>query len=153
MIHSFRSADISIFIRNGELLLYQEIQIWIKILDIFSNSSNFFGSLKVALINMVTILMMSTKLATLDLLKIKVLWKKGCVVIIFVHDVTNTVLSLETSYIVDVVMWLKFGNSSNSLSEVIITSIQKKLLKVIITRRTNSFEKCFWFKFNDWDWH
>ena len=54
---------------------------------------------------MVTILMISTKIATLGLLKIKVLWNKVYDVIIFVHGVTNkTLLLSQSNYIVDVVM-------------------------------------------------
>ena len=60
---------------------------------------------------MAAILMMSAKLATLDLLKIKIFWNKGYDVIISVHDVTNKVLSHGSSYIIDVLMWPKFGNS------------------------------------------
>ena len=74
---------------------------------------------------MVTILMMSAKMATLGLLKIKVFWNKGYDVIISVHDVTNKILSSDSNYIIDVVMWPKFGNSSISMREVIITSILK----------------------------
>ena len=72
---------------------------------------------------MVTILMMSAKMATPGLLKITVFWNKGYDVIIFVHDVTNKILSRDSNYIVDVVMWPKFGNTSISMREVIITSI------------------------------
>ena len=72
---------------------------------------------------MVEFLMMSAKLATLGLLKIKVFWNKGYDVIISVHDVTNKILSRDSNYIVDVVMWPKFGNSSISMREVIIRSI------------------------------
>ena len=72
---------------------------------------------------MVTILMMSAKMATLSLLKIKVFWNKGYDVIISVHDVTSKVLSYESNYILDVVMWPKFGSSSTSMGKVIITSI------------------------------
>ena len=72
---------------------------------------------------MVAILMMSAKMATLGLLKIKVFWNKGYDVIISVHDVTNKILSRDSNYIIDVVMWPKFGNSSISIREVIITSI------------------------------
>ena len=72
---------------------------------------------------MVTILMMAAKLATLDLPKIKVLWNKGYNVLIFVHDVTNKILLLELNDTVDSVIWPKFGNSSISMREVIITSI------------------------------
>ena len=72
---------------------------------------------------MVTILMMSAKMATLGLLKIKVFWNKGYDVITSVCDVTNKILSCDSNYIVDVVMWPKFGNSRISMREVIITSI------------------------------
>ena len=72
---------------------------------------------------MVTVLMMSAKMATPGLRKIKIFWKKGYDVIISVNDVTNKTLSRDSNYIVDVVMWPKFGNSSISMREVIITSI------------------------------
>ena len=72
---------------------------------------------------MVTILMMSAKLATLGLLGIKVFWNIGYDVIISVYDVTNKILSCDSIYIVNVVMWPKFGNSSTSMREFIITSI------------------------------
>ena len=72
---------------------------------------------------MVTTLMMSAIMATLGLFKIKVFWKKVYDVIVCVHDVTNQILSCDSNYIVDVVMWPKFGNSNISMREVIITSI------------------------------
>ena len=62
-------------------------------------------------------------MAALGLLKVKVFWNKGYDVIISVHDVTNKILSRDSNYIIDVVMWPKFGNSSISMREVIITSI------------------------------
>ena len=70
---------------------------------------------------MFTILMISPKMATLVLLKIKVFWNNSYDVTISVHDVTNKILSRDSNYIVDVVMWPKFG--SISMKEVIITSI------------------------------
>ena len=66
---------------------------------------------------------MSAKLATLGLLKKQVFWNKGYDVIAPVCDVTNEILPHESNYIVDVVMWPKFGNSSISMKEIIITSI------------------------------
>ena len=72
---------------------------------------------------MVKILMMSAKMATPALLKIKVFWNKGYYVIYYVYDVTNKILSHYSNYIMDVVMWPKFGNSSICIGEVIITSI------------------------------
>ena len=70
-----------------------------------------------------TILMMPAKMATPGLLKIRVFWNKGYDVIISVHDVTNKILSRDSNYIIDVVMWPKFGNCSISMRKVMITSI------------------------------
>ena len=67
--------------------------------------------------------MMPAKLATLGLLKIKVTWNKDYDVIISVPDVTNKILSRYSYYIVDVVIWQKFDNSSIFMTEVIKTSI------------------------------
>ena len=72
---------------------------------------------------MVTILMMSAKIATLGLLKINVFWNKVYDVIIYLYNVPNKTLLRDSNYIVDVVMWLKFGYPSISMREVIITSI------------------------------
>ena len=72
---------------------------------------------------MVTILMMSAKITTPGLLKIRVFWNNGYDVIISVHDVTNKILSRDSNYIIDVVMWPKFGNCSISMRKVIIASI------------------------------
>ena len=108
---------------NQQILLYKEIKIKIVFWFIISSSFNFFKSLQIFLINVVTILMMPAKMATLGLLKMKVFWNKFFDVIISVYDRINKILSCDLSYIVDVVMWLKFGNSSTSMRGVIITSI------------------------------
>ena len=55
------------------------------------------------------ILMMSTKLATVGLLKIKIFWNKGYDVILSANDVTNKILSRDPSYIVDAVMSAKLA--------------------------------------------
>ena len=57
---------------------------------------------------MVAILMMSAKLASLGLLKIKLCWNKGYDVIISVDNVTNKILAFDSSYIVYVAMWPNF---------------------------------------------
>ena len=62
-------------------------------------------------------------MATPGILKITVFWNNGYDVVIPVDDVTNKILSRDSSYIVDVFMWPKFGNSSISMREVIATSI------------------------------
>ena len=66
---------------------------------------------------------MSAKLATPAFLKRKIVQNKGYDVIILDFDVTNKALSRDLNYIVDVVIWPKYGNSSISVREVIITSI------------------------------
>ena len=53
---------------------------------------------------MVTMSMMSAKMATQGFLKIKSLSSKGYDVIIYVHDFTNKILSRGSSYIVDLAM-------------------------------------------------
>ena len=66
---------------------------------------------------------MSARIATLDLLKIKVVWNKGYDVITSVHDVTNKVLSRDSNHIIGKAMWPKFGNYSISMREVITNSM------------------------------
>ena len=66
---------------------------------------------------------MSAKLATLGLLKIKVFRNKGYDLIISVHDVTNKILSRDLNYIVNLVMWPKFGNFGVPMRDVFITLI------------------------------
>ena len=75
------------FTGNQEILLYQEIQMWIAVLYIISTSFNFCWVFKDFLINLVIILMMSAKMA--DFFKITVFWNKGHDVIILVDDVIN----------------------------------------------------------------
>ena len=82
-----------------------------------------FESSKVALVKMVEFLMMSAKWSTLGLLKIYVFWNKGYDIITSVCHFANKIESFDSNYIVDVIMWPKFGNSSISMREVIITSI------------------------------
>ena len=67
--------------------------------------------------------MISAKMATPDLLKITVFWKKGYDVIIPVDDVTSNILSADSNHIVDMFMLPKFRNSAISMIEVITTSI------------------------------
>ena len=64
--------------------------------------------------------MMSAKMATLGLLKLKVFWNKGYDVIVYVH---HQILSRDSIFIVDMVIWPKLGTSSIYMKEVIIASI------------------------------
>ena len=67
--------------------------------------------------------MMSSKLASHGLLKIKILKNKDYNVLIVDYEVSNKALSCDSNYIVDVVMLPKFVHSSLSMTGVIITSI------------------------------
>ena len=59
----------------------------------------------VALIDVIAIWIMSAELATPGLLKIKVFSKNSCVVITFVYDITNKILSRDLKHnVVDIVM-------------------------------------------------
>ena len=76
---------------------------------------------------------MSAKLATLDLVRINIFSYKFCDLIIVDFDVTNIILWRDSNYIINMVMWPKFGNSSISMRKVVITSTlsgfeDKKLL-------------------------
>ena len=118
---------------------------------VVSNSFNFFESLKVVLINMLAILIMSAKLAALGLLKRKVFWNKVYNVIIFVHDVSNKTLSRHLIYIVNMVLWPpKFGNSSISIGEFIIT---KQQFYKDLTSKNNFLRGALGSSAIIWDWH
>ena len=71
---------------------------------LISNSYSYCESRKIFLINVVTILMMSAKMANLGLLRIKVFLNESYDVIISVHDVTNKILLRDLNYIVDLIM-------------------------------------------------
>ena len=104
----------------------------------------FFESLNIVLVNMVTILMMSAKMATVGLLKVKLFWNNSYDVTISVSEVISKIFSRDSRFIVDVVMWPRFGNSSISMREVIIASI---LLR--FDQKNHFFDRWPWFKFNN----
>ena len=132
------------FIRNQQSLLYQEIQTQIAFWYIISISFKVFQVFKDCFNKDGYNLDMSTKIAALDLLKIKVFWIKSYDVIISAHDVINKNLSCHSNYIVDVVMWPKFGNSCTSMREVIIT-----LILYGLDLKKHFFEVWSWFKFDN----
>ena len=72
---------------------------------------------------MVAILMISAKLTTPGILKLEVFWNRDYDITISVHDTNKKISSYDSSYIVNLVIWPKFGNSSISMREVIISSI------------------------------
>ena len=104
----------------------------------------FFEYLKKFLINVVTILIMPAKLATLGLLKIKIFWSKGYDVIIPGYDVTDKIWLRDLRYIVDLIMWPKFGNSSISMR-----SYHNLNFIRIWKEKPLFFEGWPWLKFNN----
>ena len=111
--------------KNQQTLLYEEIQMQFVFWYIISNSFNFLSFQRQRL----SILMISAN--------------KGYGVIIFVHEVNNKILSRDSNYITDVVMWPKFSHSSISKRDVIITSFLLGLLDQTV------FFQRFSFKFNN----
>ena len=95
----------AIFTGNQKILLNQEIQIRFHLDTQFLILLTFLESIRALLTNMVTILMMLAKMATLGLDKTKIFWKKGYSVIIFVNDITSRILSGDSNYNVNVVRW------------------------------------------------
>ena len=85
---------------------------------ILIHNLTFFESLNIVLLNMVEILLISPKIATL-------LWNKGYDVMISAHDISSKILLLKSNYIADVAIRPKFGNCSISMREVIIIWILK----------------------------
>ena len=74
--------------------------------------------LKFVVININTNLMVSIQLAIPGALKIKAFWSKVYEVIISIYDITNKILSCGSSYIVDVLMGPRFGDSNITMREV-----------------------------------
>ena len=144
--HPLTSADTSTF--SPEISKFCYIKTYryrLHFSTIFLILSAFLDSLKICLINLVITLMMWAKMATSDLLKITVFWNKSCDVITSVNDVTtNKFLSRDSSYIVNVFMWPKFGNCSISLGEVITKSWPEKMLFLRGGLGSSSVI---------WDWH
>ena len=93
---------------------------------------------------MIALLLMSAKLAIPDILEIKLFLSKGYDVITSFHKVTKKILSRDSNYIVAVVMWPKFSNSSISIREVIITSFLQGY-----GQKNQFYEGWSWFKFNN----
>ena len=96
--HSLSSAEITIF--SSEINKYCYIKKYRYRFHFgteFINIVTFLESLKIILINMVTILMKSAKMAIPGLFKIKEFWNKGYDVIISAYDVTNKILSRDSN--------------------------------------------------------
>ena len=103
--HPLSSADMSIFSSKISKFCYiKKCRYRLHFSTQFLILLTFLESLKIFLINIVTIFMMSAKFATPDLLKIKIFQNKVHDVIIPDYDVTNKILSRESNYIVDIVM-------------------------------------------------
>ena len=87
-------------------------------------------------------LMMPSKIT--DLLKITVFWNKGYDVIIPVDEVTNKILPRDSNYIVDVIVWPNFDNST-----ILSEKLSQPQFYKDSTRKSAFFEGWSWFKFNN----
>ena len=113
--HFFTGNQQFFYINKYRLRLLFNTWCWILL--------TFFQIWKVVSISLVAILVRPAKLDTLGLLKIKLFSNKEYAVKISVHDITNNIWSSNTNYTVEKVMWPKFGKSSISMRDVIMTSI------------------------------
>ena len=94
---------------------------------------------------MVTVLMMSAKLASPGLLKLKIFQNERYGVIILDCGVTNKILSRDSSYIVDVIMWPKFGKFSISMRGY----HNLNFIRIWPEKTGFFFEGLSWFKFSN----
>ena len=102
----------------GQHLLLFGVRYYLKISLIYSKLLKFFLQQNLIIemyiylsaiasqnkVTLVAILMISGKLATLDLLRTKVFSNKGFDIIASFHDITSKILSRDSNYILDVVM-------------------------------------------------
>ena len=63
-------------------------------------------------------MMMLAKVATPDPL---VIWNRDYAVVIYVYEVTYKISFCDSLFFVEVVSWQKFGNSSISTRDVVVT--------------------------------
>ena len=88
--------------------------------------------------------MISAKMATLGLLTSKLFWVKGFNVKPSAHDVSNKILISDFYYVLEVVMWFMFGNSSTTMREVINTSIKDLTRKNTFLRGGLGLSSIIW---------
>ena len=92
MTHPLSSANISIFSMEISKFCYiEKYRCRLHFDTYFLILLTFLEPLKIVFINMVTILITWAKLATLDLVKIKLFWNKGYDVMVSIHDVIKRV--------------------------------------------------------------
>ena len=106
MTHTQSSAESSAFFRrkSTNFAISRSTDIDCILIHNFEFFLTDFESSKISLKNMFAILMISGKMATLDFLKLKLFQNEGYDVIIYVHDITNQILSCDPNYIVDLVI-------------------------------------------------
>ena len=129
------------FTWNQQILFYQESRYRLYFGTQFLILLTFLVSLKNFLINLVIILMMSTKMATPGFLKVTIFWNKS-------YDVTNKILLSDLNYIVDVVMWPKFGNF-----RILWEKLSQPQFYKDLTRKTAFLRAGLGFNSITWDWH
>ena len=142
MTHPLSSTCISIFSPKIRKFCYnKKYRYRLHFNAWFLNLLTFFVSLRIVLINMVTILMISAKMAALGLLKIKV---SAIKFMNFVYDAINKIFSSDSILLQ---MW---SCDQNLLT---LAFLWEKLLQPQfckdLTSKTNFFEGWSWFKFTN----
>ena len=127
MTHPLSSADISIFSPEISKLCY--IKKHERSITEFLILLTSFESLKVVLRNKFAIFYCVLEIGyfkiigKVDFLNIKVCWNKVDDVIIFAHDGNIQIFSRDSSYITNIIIRAKLGNSSISIRETLIIAI------------------------------
>ena len=143
--HPLSSAYISIFPQEiSKFALSRNTDIDCMLIHNFQFFLTYFESLRISLTNIIAILIMSAKIATIGFLKIKVFWNKKYNVIISANGIINQFLSRGSNCIVDVVRWPKFVSSSIYIKEVVIPQCYNDL-----ARKISSSEGYSWLKFSN----
>ena len=78
---------------------------------------------------MTAIFTIPAKLAASSLNEINVFCNKSYDVVNSVHDITSKILSSDSNFVVDVIMWPKLGKSSSFTRIINIASLYKYLTK------------------------
>ena len=118
------STDISIFLLEIRKVRYIKKNRYRFHLDTqLLTLLTFLESLRIVSITVMIpeVLMVLVKMGIPGLPKMKVFWKKGYDIIISTLDVTKKFMSRDPNYYANLFMWPKFGNSSISVREVVIT--------------------------------
>ena len=139
------SADISIFLPKISKFCYIKKYRYRFHLDTyFLTLLIFLASLKIVLINMVSILMITAKIATPGFLKIKIFFKKAYGVIVF-----SMTSPTEFYHVIQIIMYMWFCDPILVTLAFLREKLSYTQFYNDLTKKTAFFEGWSWFKLNN----